>query len=163
MTDPLRTEADRRWLREAIELSRACPPSTTAFSVGALVVDADGRVMARGYSREQDPRDHAEEAALGKIDPTDPRLASATIYSSLEPCSTRASRPRSCTRLILAAGIRRVVFAWREPAIFVDCTGAETLRDAGVDVIEVADLAHLVREINAHLLDPRLLASDDGG
>jgi diaminohydroxyphosphoribosylaminopyrimidine deaminase/5-amino-6-(5-phosphoribosylamino)uracil reductase len=143
---------DQRWLREAIELSRSCPPSPTAFSVGAVVVDADGRVLATGFSRQHDPVDHAEEAALSTLAPGDPRLATATIYSSLEPCSTRASRPRPCAELIVAAGIGRVVFAWREPALFVDCHGAENLRAAGVEVVEMPELADLVRQVNAHLL-----------
>lgn len=146
------TGADLAGLREAIELSKLCPRSTTAFSVGALVVDADGDELARGYSRETDPHDHAEEVALHRLDPADPRLAGATLYSSLEPCSTRASRPLSCTRLILATPIPRVVFAWREPALFVDCTGAEDLRAAGRTVIEVPELAADVRAVNAHLL-----------
>jgi pyrimidine deaminase RibD-like protein len=145
--------ADRRWLGETVELSRRCPTSATAFAVGAVVVARDGHVLATGYSREGDPHDHAEEAALAKISRDDPRLASATIYSSLEPCTTRASRPRGCTALILAAGIRRVVFAWREPDVFVDCTGAETLREAGVEVVEIPELSAQVREVNAHLFD----------
>ncbi|HEY3683281.1 MAG TPA: deaminase [Streptosporangiaceae bacterium] len=145
------TGDDRVRLRRAIDLSRACPPSDTAFSVGAVIVAADGREIAAGYSRETDPRDHAEEVALAKA-AGDPGLRGATIYSSLEPCSSRASRPRTCTELILGAGVPRVVFAWREPAVFVDCVGAETLRAAGRTVIEVPDLARDVREINAHLL-----------
>ena len=64
----------------------------------------------------------------------------------MEPCSTRASRPRSCTQLILAAGITRVVFAWREPSIFVDGRGAELLAAAGVEVVEVPELADAARE-----------------
>ncbi|MEY9213274.1 dCMP deaminase [Thermobifida halotolerans] len=146
------TERDLRLLRAAVELSRSCPPSHTAFSVGALVVDADGTVLADGYSRRDDPRDHAEEAALRALAPDDHRLAGATLYSSLEPCSARASRPRSCTDLILDTPISRVVFAWREPALFVDCEGAELLRAAGREVVEVPGLAPLVREVNAHLL-----------
>jgi len=146
------TEADLHWLRQAIELSRRCTPSATAYSVGALVVGADGAVVADGWSRRDDPHEHAEESALARA-AGDPRLATATIYSSLEPCSTRASRPRTCTELILATGLRRVVFAWREPEIFVDCDGAERLRAAGATVIEVPSLAPLVRKVNAHLLD----------
>jgi pyrimidine deaminase RibD-like protein len=142
---------DRGHLLQAIELAERCPPSDTAFSVGAVVVGADGSVLATGYSREADPHDHAEETALAKLDPADPRLAYATIYSSLEPCSARTSHPVSCTRLILEAGIPRVVFAWREPALFVDCEGAELLRAAGREVVEMADLASLVRRANAHL------------
>jgi len=143
---------DRAWLEKAVELSRSCPPSDTAFSVGAVIVDADGAEIASGYSRETDPLDHAEEVALAKVRHGDPRLRGATLYTSLEPCSARASRPRTCTELILSAGIPRVVFAWREPSIFVDGTGAETLRAAGRTVIEVPELAESVREVNAHLL-----------
>jgi len=149
--------ADRRWLREAIELSRRSPVSARAYSVGAVIVDADGEIVATGFSRERDARDHAEEAALrtAAAANTTPdaarRLAGATLYSSLEPCSVRASRPRSCTELILAAGIRRVVFAWREPALFADCQGAEKLSAAGVTVVEVPELADEVRGVNAHL------------
>ncbi|MDT3445500.1 MULTISPECIES: dCMP deaminase [unclassified Pseudofrankia] len=148
-------DADGRWLAHAVELGRRCPPSTTAFSVGAVIVGVDGEtVLAEGWSRATDPRDHAEEAALRVFSARDPRLAGATIYSSLEPCSARASRPRTCTELILAAGIGRVVFAWREPALFVDCQGAELLAAAGVTVVERPDLAAGVRAANAHLLRP---------
>src|ERR1022692_3955553 len=102
--------ADHHWLAGAIELSRRCPLSPSAFSVGAILVAADGSVIATGFSRERDPHDHAEEAALAKaahagpgrssLGPqpggssafpgagsqpadTDPRLADATLYSPL--------------------------------------------------------------------------------
>ena len=149
---PATSGADTHWLRRTIDLSRMCPPSDTAFSVGCTVVAADGTVLEEGYSRRDDPHDHAEEAALRDIDPADPRLAGATLYSSLEPCSSRASRPLPCASLILTTPIPRVVFAWREPALFVDCVGAEQLRAAGRTVLERADLADGVREANAHLL-----------
>jgi len=144
--------SDREWLELACDLARSCPPSKTAFSVGAVVVSADGEEISRGYSRENDPQVHAEESALAKISPGDPRLAGATVYSSLEPCSARASRPRTCTRLILDSGVRRVVMAWREPLVFVDCHGAEELAAAGVTVLEIPELADRAREPNAHLL-----------
>ena len=109
------TDADLRWLREAIELSRCCPPSDTAFSVGAVLVSGDqareSSVIATGFSRERDPHDHAEETALVKAtegaadaELAEARLADATMYSSLEPCLRRLSRPRSCAQLIVAAG-----------------------------------------------------------
>lgn len=139
---------DRARLLEAIALAGRCPPSAT-FRVGALVVDADGDVLARGWSGRRDPHDHAEESALAELAGVD--LGLATVYSSLEPCSTRGSRPASCTRLILDAGVARVVYAWREPELFVHCEGDEQLRAAGLVVVEMADLAPLVREANTHL------------
>lgn len=151
MTTDLTTATDLDLLSRAVELSRRCPPSDSAFSVGAVLTAADGRVLATGYSREGgDDRAHAEEAALAKL--PEGALDGGTVYSSLEPCSTRASRPTSCTELILASGAARVVFAWREPAVIVDGRGAEELASAGLTVVEVPELAEPVREINAHVL-----------
>jgi riboflavin-specific deaminase-like protein len=142
---------DHRFLRWAVELSRLCPPSDSAFSVGAVIVGEDGDVLATGFSREQEDHDHAEEVALRKLGP-DPRLRHATIYSSLVPCGARASRPVTCVQHIVAAGIPRVVFAWREPRLFTGGEGALQLRAAGVAVTEVPDLAERARAINAHLV-----------
>ncbi|WP_084723142.1 cytidine/deoxycytidylate deaminase family protein [Streptomonospora alba] len=152
-TGPRPSDADRHWLRAAVALSRRCPPSTTAFSVGAIVVDAWGAVLAEGYSRRDDPLDHAEETALRSLAPEDPRLVSATLYSSLEPCTERTSRPSTCTDLILATPIPRVVIAWREPELFVDAEGVERLRRAGRTVVEDTALAEEARAVNADLLD----------
>ena len=145
---------DERWMRLAIELAWQCPPSATAYSVGAVIVDAGGREISRGFSREGgDPVVHAEESALGKLAADDPRLAGATIYSTLEPCSQRKSRPRTCTELIIAAGLRRVVIGWREPTLFVaDCVGYELLAEAGLEVEEMPALAELASAPNRHLL-----------
>ena len=144
--------ADERWMRLAIELAWRCPPSRTAYSVGAVIVDAGGSELSRGFSREDDPVVHAEESALGKLSAADPRLAGATIYSTLEPCSQRKSRPRTCTELIIAAGLRRVVIAWREPDLFVaNCQGEELLAQAGLEVAELPDLAELAAAPNRHL------------
>jgi 5-amino-6-(5-phosphoribosylamino)uracil reductase len=152
--------ADQRFLSWAVELSRLCPPSGSAFSVGAVIVGEDGEVLATGFSREQEDHDHAEEVALRKLcrspgsslGPSDPRLRHATIYSSLVPCGARASRPVTCVQHIVAAGIPRVVFAWREPRLFTDGEGAEQLRAAGVAVTELPGLAGRARAVNAHLV-----------
>lgn len=144
--------ADLRHLRAAVTLSRSCPPAPSAFSVGCRIVAADGTVLAEGYSRQHHPHDHAEEVALRAVDPVDPRLATATLYSSVEPCGSRASRLLSCTDRILASPISRVVFAWREPVLFTDGHGAELLRAAGRTVIEVGELSEEVRAVNGHLL-----------
>lgn len=145
-------DQDMVFLRRAIELAWLCPPSETAFSVGAVIV-ADGVEIATGYSRETDAKVHAEESALDKLDADDPRLARATIYSTLEPCSQRATATRlPCTDRILRAGIPRVVLAWREPATFVtNCVGVEKLRQHGVEVRELTELAAEAMSMNRHL------------
>lgn len=154
MLQPASPDADHSWLLEAIRLSQSCPPSPTAYSVGAIVVGGDGRALATAYSREADPADHAEEAALAKLRPgmDGSELAGATLYSSLEPCAARASRPTPCADLIIASGIRRVVIAWREPPILAPGGGARRLRAAGVQVITLPELAAAARAVNKHLV-----------
>jgi riboflavin-specific deaminase-like protein len=153
---------DQRFLAWAVELSRMCPPSQTAFSVGAVIVSADGQVLSTGYSREETSLDHAEEVALRKLGSAspapgvpaaslDPRLCGATVYSSLVPCGARASRPVTCVQHIVQAGIGRVVYAWREPPLFADGDGAQQLSAAGVEVVELPALAPRAVGLNAHL------------
>ena len=146
---------DHRFLSWAVELSRLSPPSESAFSVGAVIVGDDGQVLSTGFSREQEDHDHAEEVAVRKLGFHDPRLRRATIYSSLVPCGARASRPVTCVQHIVAAGLPRVVFAWREPPLFTAGDGADQLRAAGVEVLELPDLAPRACAVNAHLVAPR--------
>ncbi|MEV0401783.1 dCMP deaminase [Actinoallomurus sp. NPDC050550] len=150
---PSRSE-EYGWLSFAVGLAKQCPPSDTAFSVGCVIVDGQGSEISQGFSRER-PHFHAEESALSKVAPDDERLPGATLYSSLEPCTRRSSRPHTCTELIIASGIRRVVIAWREPPVFVaDAHGADALQAAGITVVEVPELAEAAAAANAHLLDP---------
>lgn len=139
--------SDPDLLALAVELSRRSPRSTGAYAVGAVVVTATE--CAVGWSRATHPHDHAEEVALAAL--AGP-AAGGTVHTSLEPCSVRRSRPRTCTELILAAGVARVVFALREPPLLADCHGAELLAAAGVEVVERPGLAAAVRAVNAHLL-----------
>ena len=147
---PGHPHGDLRWLREAIELSKRCPPSPSAFSVGAVLVSNAGSVITTGYSRETDPKNHAEEIVLARA-AGDPRVVEATLYSSLEPCVARASRPHCCAELIVKAGVPRVVIAWLEPPLFVPGGGADALRRSGVTVVEIPWLAEPARAVNAHL------------
>ena len=142
---------DERWLAEAVELARRCFPSWSAFSVGAIVVGPDGVELARSYSREAAPLDHAEEGALRKAAEAGLALDGATVYSSIEPCGRRASRAAPCARLIVEAGVARVVYALGEPSIFVERSGDGLLRAAGVEVVVIDRLAAAAREVNAHL------------
>ena len=86
-----------------------------------------------------------------KLLPSGSATTAPTQYSSMEPCSQRKSEPESCTQLILRHGFARVVFALYEPDRFVCCRGAQTLREAGVDVRVYPELAEGVRRANAHL------------
>lgn len=147
-----RHSGDVDWLHAAIELSKRCPATDSAFCVGAILVSDSGQVITQRYSRQSDPKDHAEEAALADATASGADLSGATLYTSLEPCLRRVSRPAPCAELILRSGVRRVVYAWREPPIFQPGGGAAWLEDHGLTVIELPDLAPGARAVNGPLL-----------
>ncbi|MFI5892183.1 dCMP deaminase [Actinoplanes sp. NPDC051513] len=141
---------DARWMALAVDLAARSPRSASAFAVGSVIVGPGGAEISRGWSRDTDALVHAEESALFSAAGFD--LRGATLYSTLEPCSKRAHRPHAtCTNLILAARIPRVVIAWREPDIFVTCEGVALLTAAGVEVAELTEFAAKARAVNAHL------------
>lgn len=96
--------------------------------VGAVVVQG-GRVVGRGYHRVAGGR-HAEVAA---IDDAGDAAAGATLYVTLEPCNHFGRTP-PCTEKILAAGIRRVVAAMRDPNPHVAGGGLAVLAQKGLQV-----------------------------
>ena len=93
----------------------------------------------------------AEMFSIAKALAAGAELRGAAMYSSMEPCSRRASEPESCTQLIIRHGFARAAFALYEPDCFVCCRGALTLREAGLDVRAYPALANGVWEANAHL------------
>jgi pyrimidine deaminase RibD-like protein len=80
--------ADRLWLRAAIALSLRCPPSDSAFSVGAVLVDRSGVVLGSGFSREEDEKDHAEEVALRRAAASSRRPAATPPGAALPGVAT---------------------------------------------------------------------------
>ncbi len=58
----------------------------------------------------------------------------------------------SCSELIAASGLRRVVIAWLEPPVFVPNGGAAWLTERDISVVHLAELADAAKAVNAHLL-----------
>jgi diaminohydroxyphosphoribosylaminopyrimidine deaminase/5-amino-6-(5-phosphoribosylamino)uracil reductase len=117
--------------------------------VGALVVK-DGAVVGEGWHREYGGP-HAEVVALAAAGEA---ARGADLYVTLEPCST-VGKTDACTDAILATGIKRVLYAVRDPNPKNGGKACAVLRSAGVEVVElpsnadaealVADFARYVR------------------
>ena len=142
---------DKKRLLLAITLSTKCQPVKDAFSVGAMVFDASGNLVSTGYSRETSARAHAEEVALLRAEEKQIDVSGGTIYSSMEPCGERSSSNKTCTRRIVEAGIKKVVFALREPVLFVNPGSLMRFERQGIELVEISELAPFVRAVNRHL------------
>lgn len=118
-------------MRRALELARGVWGSTHPNPmVGAVIVE-EGHIVGEGATAP-DGGPHAERLALLARGKT-PRPG-ATMYVTLEPCSTQG-RTGACTEAIIASGIKRVVVGATDPNPAHRGRGFEVLRDAGIEVV----------------------------
>ena len=118
------------FMRRALELARGVWGSTHPNPmVGALIVE-EGQVVAEGATAP-DGGPHAERLALLARGKT-PRPG-ATLYVTLEPCSTQG-RTGACTDAIIHSGLKRVVIGATDPNPAHAGRGFEVLRAAGIEV-----------------------------
>ena len=78
-------------MRHALALAERAQREDDEIPVGAVVVDAEGRVVGEGWNRniaESDPSAHAEIVALRRAGQAigNHRLLGCTLYVTLEPC-----------------------------------------------------------------------------
>ena len=96
--------------------------------VGAVVVDADGHIIGRGWNCREahhDPTGHAEIVALREAARAlgTWRLTGCTLIVTLEPCTM-------CAGAILASRVDRVVFGAWDPKAGAAGSLRDVLRDA---------------------------------
>lgn len=120
-----------QWMKLALELARQGLGKTSPNpAVGAVIVK-NGKVLASGW-HQGCGKAHAERDALNQLSNlSDAR--GATIYITLEPCST-SGRTGACTERIIESGIRRVVYASRDPNPAHQGRADDLLRAAGIEV-----------------------------
>ena len=101
--------------------------------VGCVIV-ADGQVIGVGW-HEKFGGPHAEVNAINSVKTElQPKIAGATAFVSLEPCSHQGKTGPCCDALI-AAKVARVVVAVIDPNPEVAGQGIERLKAAGIEVV----------------------------
>jgi diaminohydroxyphosphoribosylaminopyrimidine deaminase / 5-amino-6-(5-phosphoribosylamino)uracil reductase len=123
---------DEQFMRAALkEAKMALGKTSPNPSVGAVLV-IDNRIVAKGHHQEAG-RDHAEIECLRDFGAPVPTRA--TLYITLEPCST-AGRTAPCTDAIIRAGVRNVVVGATDVNPRHSGKGIVQLRNAGIRVRE---------------------------
>jgi len=106
------SSADDALIRAALAAARAAGPDDVP--IGAVVVDADGRELARAANAREalgDPTAHAEILALraaARAHRDGWRLGGTTLAVTVEPCTM-------CAGALVMARVDRVVFGAWEP------------------------------------------------
>jgi diaminohydroxyphosphoribosylaminopyrimidine deaminase/5-amino-6-(5-phosphoribosylamino)uracil reductase len=121
---------DETFMRQALaEAEKGVGFTHPNPAVGAVIV-RNCRVIARGWHKRAGGP-HAEIEAIKSA----PRTAGATLYVTLEPCSTHGRTP-PCTEAILQAGFARVVYGATDPNPRHVGRGRKVLEEGGVSVTE---------------------------
>ena len=121
-----------RFLRLALQLARRGYGATSPNPMVGAVLVKRGEIIGRGWHRRAG-RPHAEIEALHDAQRRGHSARGATLYVTLEPCSTQGRTP-PCTEAIRAAGIRRVVVGATDPNPQHAGRGLEILRQVGIAV-----------------------------
>lgn len=160
---------EEKYLRMAIDAARKSRSDSSNPLVGAVVVTKDGKVEV-GYRGEIEAGDHAEFTVLEKKMRNDV-LAGATVYTTLEPCTTRGHPKVPCANRLVERKVARVFVGMLDPNVKILGQGVRRLQDAGIEVqLFPQDFANEVEELNrdfkrslaasilSRKIDPRVLA-----
>ena len=119
------------WMRRAIQLASLAEGQTSPNPlVGAVVLDANGRLVGEGFHSGAG-KPHAEIEALSQAGAS---AANGTIIVTLEPCCHHGLTP-PCTEALIKAGLRKVVIGMVDPDPRVSGQGISLLKDSGLEVI----------------------------
>jgi len=122
---------DEGFMRKALELAlKGWGRTHPNPMVGAVIIE-QGKVVAEGF-HAKDGEPHAEKIAFTALR-RKPK-AGATLYVTLEPCSTHG-RTGACTDAIIASGIKRVVYGAKDPNTEHQGNADSILQKAGITVI----------------------------
>jgi pyrimidine deaminase RibD-like protein len=116
--------------------------------VGAVVVK-DGVVLASAHRGEMGPGEHAEYTVLEKK-LKDTSVSGATVYTTLEPCTSRGPGKIPCAGRLIERQVKRVVIGVLDPNRDIGGLGQRTLIKAGIDATTLfpIDLVKQLEELN---------------
>lgn len=127
---------DWKLMSKAIELAnRSIPEDQRPHpNVGALLADQDGKVIATAFRGQFGRGDHAEFLLLEKAKEAGFDLSGLTLYTTLEPCTSRGHRKKPCATRVCESGIRTVVIGMVDPNPQMRGLGILRLQSSGIDV-----------------------------
>jgi pyrimidine deaminase RibD-like protein len=121
-------------MRAAVDQARKCCSETGRVSplVGA-VASQGNKALSCAFRGELTPGDHAEFTLLeGKC--KSETLTGATIYTTLEPCTTRNPPKLPCVERLIGRRVARVVIGMLDPDERIRGRGVLALRKANIRV-----------------------------
>lgn len=139
--------SDINFMQLAIEAARKSQGDSSNPRVGAVAI-MNGQLVGTSFRGEVQEGEHAEYTLLERH-LKDTCLAGATIYTSLEPCTTRNPPKLDCAERLIRRKVAKVVVGMLDPNPLVSGLGCRKLRQANV-IVELfpPDLMAELEELN---------------
>jgi pyrimidine deaminase RibD-like protein len=147
-----RTDIDRVFQEMAIQEARHSVAEDERLhpKVGAVIVK-HGKVVSKAH-RGENPKCHAEYIALEAKLPDD-SVSGATVYTTLEPCTTRNHPKIPCAQRLIERRVARVFVGILDPNPEIRGLGIQALNDAGIETqFFPRDLQSAIEEINREFI-----------
>jgi len=146
---------DRKFAELAVaEARKSIPEDGRVHPKVGVVVVKDGQILAMAH-RGEIPQGHAEFIALEKK-LADVQLSGATVYTTLEPCTSRNHPKIPCANRLADRRVARVVIGMLDPDDRISGRGQRTLRKAGISTdLFPDDLMAKVEELNRDFVRDR--------
>lgn len=132
----------KKFMALALRLALKAEGHTTPNPIVGCVIVKNNKIISTGFHKKAG-LPHAEAEALAKAKK---KAAGADLYVTLEPCC-HWGRTGPCTEKIIAAGIKRVFAAMKDPNPLVAGKGFKALKRAGIEVA-AGIMEKEAREIN---------------
>ena len=148
------------------QAERSEPTAARHPRVGAVFVQ-DSKIVDGAYRSEIESGQHAEFTLLHRKLRSKDETTGGTLYTTLEPCTTRSHDKRPCADWAIAMGIQRVVIGILDPNPVICGRGYWRLIQAGIQVdMFPHELADEIRQLDNtfiayHLETPRVVSAFD--
>lgn len=137
-------------MKLAITEARECRGHSDTDPLVGAVLAKSGELIGKAHRSQKEPGDHAEFTLLQKVLRSRDIVAGATLYTTLEPCTSRSHDKKPCADWIISKNISRVVVGLLDPNPSICGRGYWRLIEAGIAVdFFPSELVEEIKDMNS--------------
>lgn len=152
------------YARTAVDEGKKSQSEADGKPLVGVVIVKDRAVLGVSHRGRTGSGEHAEFGLISELREQGVDLAGSTVYTTLEPCSSRNHPKKPCAEHLIEAGVAEISIGMYDPNPRIHRDGWRLLRDAGMKLVDFpAGLREEVEEDNRTFVDQYRLREGDAG